>query len=222
MDKSNGNDQMVLDYLNLRKAVGELGVILPVVLPIGVFILGSEAGFQDSISAYHGTIMRGVFVGILFSIGLFLYSYKGYSRRDSDGPYQPSDNVAGNLACVFALGVALFPITSGSSFVRTVHFVAATAMFLTLAYFSYYLFTKTGEGETPEGKKKTRNNLYEWCGRVIVACIVLIAVFSWFLDDSSLASVNPVYWLETLALWTFGLAWFVKGEGLKQLNDRKT
>ena len=31
--------------------------------------------------------------------------------------------------------------------------------------------------------------------------------------------MKPVFWLESLALWAFGLAWFVKGEGLRRLND---
>lgn len=197
--------------------MGGLGVLLPLILPLGVALLGSSAVFQESISDYHGTIMRGVFVGVLFAIGVFLFSYEGYEPSDDKKRYEPSDSLAGNLACVFALGVALFPITSGSNLVRTIHFVSATAMFLTLSYFSLYLFTKTGGTLTP--KKKTRNKVYVACGVFILACIGGIAIYSWLLQDTSIAAINPIFWLESLALWAFGWAWFVKGEGLRPLND---
>jgi hypothetical protein len=45
-------------------------------------------------------ILRGVLAGSLWAIGIFLMSYRGYQKRDE---------MAGRLACVFALGVALFP-----------------------------------------------------------------------------------------------------------------
>lgn len=44
--------------------------------------------------------MRDVMVGILFALGVFLFSYKGYGRED---------DVAGNLARLFVIGTALFP-----------------------------------------------------------------------------------------------------------------
>ncbi len=208
---------MVRSYLALRRAVGVLGVTLPVILTLGVLVLDSSQGWQDTISDYIGTVMRGVFVGVLFSIGVFLYFYTGYEPADDKKPYLPSDNLAGNMACVFALGVALFPTNSGNTLVRTVHFVSAAALFLTLAYFSLALFTKTGGAMTPH--KRTRNKIYRACGVIILVCIALIALYGWFLRDSSLATVKPVFWLESIALWAFGWAWFVKGEGLAPLND---
>jgi len=35
-----------------------------------------------------------------------------------------------------------------------------------------------------------------------------------FLKNTSVASIKPVFWLESLALWVFGWAWFIKGETL--------
>ncbi len=135
---SNGDrGQMVMSYLTLRRTVGVLGVLLPVILPLGVLVLGSSAAFQDSISAYHGTVMRGVFVGVLSAIGVFLFSYVGYPPSDDKKPYDLSDNWAGNLAGASAIGVALFPATSDDGLVTAIHFVAAAILFLTLAYFSF-------------------------------------------------------------------------------------
>jgi hypothetical protein len=199
--------------------VGFLGVLLPVILPIGVVLLSSGTGLQDSISDYYDTVMRGVFVGVLFAIGVFLFSYVGYEPSPDKKTYEPSDNTAGNLACVFALGVALFPTTSDSNVVRTTHFLSAAALFLTLSYFSLYLFTKTKVGATPTPKKETRNKVYVVCGVFMLACIALIAVYNWLFQDTSIAVIKPVFWLESLALWAFGWSWFVKGEGLAPLND---
>src|SRR5262245_5003850 len=92
---------LVLSYLSLRKAIGLLGACLPFVLAIGLFVLDGK-GLQGSISGYYHTEMRDVFVGILCAIGVFLLSYRGYESED---------RIAGNLACAFAIGTALFPTT---------------------------------------------------------------------------------------------------------------
>lgn len=203
MGTSGNNDQLVISYLILRRAVGVLGVLFPLILAFGAWALGSSTGIEDSISDYYDTIMRGVFVGVLFAIGIFLFSYTGYER---------SDNIAGDLACVFALGVALFPVSSSTGAVRAVHFSSAMALFLTLSFFSLYLFTKTGGNPTPQ--KKYRNRVYVVSGVIMLVCIALIAVYFAFLEDTGIADIKPVFWLESLALWAFGVAWFVKGETL--------
>ena len=200
---------MVLSYLTLRKLVGWLGILLPVILVIGVCLLGSHPALRGSISAYYGTVMRGVFVGILFAIGVFLFSYRGYERID---------NIAGYAACAFAIGVALFPSVSTDIWVERVHFASAALLFLVLAYFSLYLFTKTGGNKT--AMKRNRNKIYQACGVIILVCIALIPIYYWLFEDSSIAVIKPVFWLETFALWAFGASWLIKGETL--LKDRPT
>jgi hypothetical protein len=215
---SNGDrGQMVMSYLTLRRTVGVLGVLLPVILPLGVLVLGSSAAFQDSISAYHGTVMRGVFVGVLSAIGVFLFSYVGYPPSDDKKPYDLSDNWAGNLAGASAIGVALFPATSDDGLVTAIHFVAAAILFLTLAYFSLHLFRKTGD--SPSSEKLTRNKLYLVSGVTILVCVALVPLYNLLPEGNEIASIKPVFWLESLALWAFGFAWFVKGDGLRRLND---
>jgi hypothetical protein len=93
------NSTLVFSYLTLRKGIGLLGLALPFVLSFGAFVVFQQA-LQSSISYYYWTGMRDVFVGTLFAIGFFLLSYQGYEK---------ADNIAGNLACLFAVGVALFP-----------------------------------------------------------------------------------------------------------------
>jgi hypothetical protein len=192
----------LVSYLTLRRVVGLLGVALPIIVAVWGFALSGCCELRPSISDYYALRTRDALVGILFAIAWFLFTYRGYER---------SDDIAGNFACVFALSVALFPKT-GSAWEAAIHFISATALFLVLAYFSLCLFTKTGGTPTPE--KKIRNRVYKTCGVGILVCIALIGLYYWRLQDTALARFQPVFWLESLALWAFGFAWFVKGETL--------
>ncbi len=203
---------LVFSYLALRKAIGILGIAFPFVLSLGALIL-FQTGIQSSISSYYHTGMRDVFVGTLCVIGFFLLSYKGYER---------SDDIAGDLACVFAVGVALFPIApdgaaaSGAYLIGYVHLACAALFFLTLIYFSLFLFTKTAPHTLPSRRKLQRNTIYKGCGYTMASCILLIAIYSFLPGTmaSLLEAYKPVYWLEALAVLAFGISWFTKGQAI--------
>jgi len=202
-------DSLVISYLVLRKAVGIVGILLPFVVSLGGFILFSK-GIQSSISSYYYTGMRDVFVGSLWTIGFFLYSYKGYDDID---------NIVSNLACVFAVGVSLFPTTPDDPaslavrIVGDVHLLFASSFFLALTYFSLFLFTRTDSNRHPTREKRKRNIVYKTCAYVMFGCILLMGIYH-FLPNSATSGLDfykPVYWLESLAIVTFGISWFTKG-----------
>ena len=206
---------LVFSYLQLRKAIGILGMGLPFILSLGAWIL-FQKGIQRSISSYYHTGMRDVFVGTLCVIGFFLLSYKGYERID---------RIFGYLGCVFAVGLALFPTAPEGAIgkARTlglVHIVFTVLFFLTLVYFSLFLFTKTDQ-ESPKKRKLQRNLVYKVCGYAMSICILFIAIYI-FLPNAtktSLAVCRPVYWLEALAILAFGISWFTKGEAILKDQD---
>ena len=209
MDEQSGHqDPLVLSYLSLRKAVGIIGFTLPFVLAFGKLLLQGP-GIQRSISLYYYTVMGDVFVGSLCAIGVFLMSYKGYDRKDE---------IAGYLVCVFSLGVAFFPTTpdmgatARDKLIGGLHLSFAALLFLTLAYFSLALFTKTAPGKNPTRRKLQRNTLYRICGYTILACIFLIAVVALPPVKTLVESLTPVFWLESLAIVAFGVSWLTKGE----------
>ena len=220
--KNDPNQPLIISYLTLRKAVGILGFMLPLVLLIGNMILSECKEVQDSISDYFYTKMGYVMVGTLCAVGLFLFCYKGYELRDT---------IASRIACVFALGVAFFPTTGpdssalcnflhrhGDKWVGTVHNISAALFFLTLAYFCLILFVKTSGN--PTKRKKERNIVYKICGYVILACIILLLLY--FKIDKlqeMLGNYKPIFVLEALALWAFGISWLTKGEFI--LKDNK-
>ncbi len=204
MGDNNADDRILVSYLTLRRVVGILGILLPVLLVVGSSLVNSRLDIQNSISDYYGTEMRDIFVGVLFVVGLFLFAYRGYERKD---------DIAGDLACLFALGVALFPSTSASQAIRTVHVISAAALFTVLSCFSLFLFTKTDKDVLPR-KKRIRNVIYVICGVIMLVCIASIALYHVLLRNTSVAAIKPVFWLESLALWVFGISWLIKGETL--------
>ena len=208
---------LVFSYLTLRKVIGILGTGFPFLLYFGALILFGT-GIQDSISSYYYTNMGDVFVGTLCVIGFFLLSYKGYEFKD---------DLAGDLACIFAIGVALFPTpqndvsTSAERTVGIIHFVFAALFFTTLIYFSMYLFTKSDPDETPTPEKLRRNKVYKICGYAMILSIVFIIVYFALPDrvEASVEAFNPVFWLESIAVVAFGISWLTKGEAISPLND---
>jgi hypothetical protein len=217
-------DSLVMGYLGLRKAIGIIGLMLPFLLAIGNFVAQPllrdprpPSGLQDSISYYYYTDMGNVFVGSLCAIGIFLLSYRGYEKQD---------RVAGILACIFAVGVALFPTkpdgvtTMIDGVIGVLHYASAGLLFLTLAYFSLKLFTKTAPHGTMTKQKKQRNNVYRVAGYTILVCIILILVLNLTLSDDALHRFKPTFFLEALAIIAFGASWLVKGEAI--LKDQQT
>lgn len=198
MSDASGHDDVIVSYLTLRKVVGALGMALPVVVALWGWALGSP--LLPSISDYYGLRTRDAFVGILFTVAWFMFTYHGPDRKD---------NIAGNWACLFALCVALVP-DSGTKLEQTVHYASAAALFLVLAYFSLCLFTLSGAQQTDA--KRRRNRVYKVCGVAMLVCSGLIAVYRLFLTGTPLDHLKPVFWLEAAALWAFGISWAVKGE----------
>jgi hypothetical protein len=211
MNQQSGlNDSLVLSYLGLRKAVGIIGTALPFVLAFGKILLEGP-GIQSSLSGYYHTGMRDVFVGSLCAIAVFLMSYRGYDRKD---------DIAGDLACIFALGVALFPITPEinatprDKIIGALHVLFGAGFFLTLAFFSLVQFRKTDPTKTPTLRKLQRNVVYTVCGYTILACLALVVVVELMPSDSPVQRLDPVFWLESAAVVAFGVSWLTKGEAI--------
>lgn len=223
-EQNNDNPQLI-SYKLLRQLIGLLGIILPVLLVVGAFYYGNCEIVQSSISDYYHTKMRNILVGVLCAVAFFMFTYKGYDIRDS---------IAGNLACIFAIGVAFFPTGVDTlsecaeqciiyeDWIKTVHFTFAGLFFATLIYFSLFLFT---ESKTPkhelEAPKRKRNIIFKTCAYVMIACVVLIALYFFFLKEKypELHHLDPVFWLESIALWAFGISWLTKGQFILKDKD---
>lgn len=195
---------LALSYRALRKCIGALGLVLPLVLVVGAVVLDHK-GVRPSISDYYYTSMRNYFVGTMCAIGVFLASYR----------YRDTDNVWSNVGSAFAIGVALFPtppsgvsLTGAQRAIGIVHGLCAGGLFTVFAIFSLFLFTRTDPQHTPTARKGQRNAVYRTCGILIAASIVSIPLSGSVVSDA----LHPVFWLETVAVLAFAVSWLVKGE----------
>ncbi len=200
-------DPRIISYLTLRKAVGFLGLLLPFALLAGNWVIFSGS-LQQSVSDYYYTGMRGVLVGGLGVIGAFLLAYHGYDRWDS---------LFTNAAGVGAVGVALFPTppnnpSTAASIVGDFHFAFGSVMFASLIVIALWLFRKTGLGGRTHAKQ-LRDRVYLICGLIMLVSLALAGIVS-LPFAAGLNSLHPVFWLETIAIAAFGVAWLVKGQAI--------
>jgi len=202
---------LVHSYLFLRRAVGVIGLALPVVLIVGNLIW-PHGMLLDSISAAYYSPLRAVFIGSLSAVGVFLVSYRGYGRID---------DVTGDIAGIGAIGAALFPTaplvgaSAAQKLAGLLHDGFAGVFFVALVVFCLFLFPRNDGAPTPA--KQERDVVYRTTGVIILVAIVLLGIAKF---TGAVAGLHPQLWLETIAILAFGIAWAVKGETLGVLRDR--
>ncbi|HWG20335.1 MAG TPA: hypothetical protein VG225_07365 [Terracidiphilus sp.] len=200
-------DPAVHSFLTLRSAVGWVALCLPFLLVIPWWAISNHL-LPSSMSSYYYTGMRNVFVGSLCAIGIINMCCRGYDRRDT---------IAGILSGLFALGVGFFPTTPDSGatpfqeIVGNIHLTCAALLFLTLAYFCLFLFTMSASDRAVTRRKRHRNRVYRICGWVIIASVVLIAIFRTLHRPYLIGPLGSMFCFETTALLAFGTAWLAKG-----------
>ena len=214
------NQELALNYLNLRRIVGLLGMAMPWAL----WLIGKarfDLNLQSSMSAYAHTAMVPLYSGLLWVIGIFLIAYRGFDD---------TDNRTASVAGFGALGMSIFPTAYDHSYPPSVfswdspiaHVVCAGIFFAALAYMSYFQFTKSLSAK-PARRKLRRNTIYKLSAAVMVGAVVALAadkIGSRFFPDLVEPIDNSIFWAEAIAIFAFGIAWYVKGEGLaKWLSD---
>jgi hypothetical protein len=225
IDYEEKNTIWLTNSLTLRKIIGVLGMAMPLLLFI---LLYFDNGLQhplESISHYYYTRVGSVFVITLSLLAFFLIVYKGK---------EPIDFYISLFAGVFALLVVLFPtnnitdicgdatkkyavtILPKSDFRMYFHYTVAGLFFLCLSYMSFFLFTKSDKSPSKRGlKKRIRNRIYRTCGILTVLAILILFTGSLKIIPSEYFKEYPLtFWMETLAVESFGLAWLIKGETL--------
>jgi len=94
-----GNKDIVISYKALRRLIGFLGMLLPIILILGGWLFAKDP-IQQSISLYYYSNMRDFLVGTLFVVALFLMTYKGTFTID---------NIVATITGIAGLCVAIFP-----------------------------------------------------------------------------------------------------------------
>ena len=168
-------------------------------------------GSQISLSAYYNTPMRDISTGLMFVLSGFLWSYRGYDRRDE---------IAGKLVSIFGWLSVIFPLPQNPAqlgFLGVLHNLLAGVFFIILIYFAGFLFPKSYPGQPPTPQKVRRNRIYQVCA-VMMGVSLAIGLSLHYLH--AFAPIRPLFWGETLATEAFGIAWFVKGEGILKDEEK--
>lgn len=209
----------VRTYRRIRKAIGVLGVFLPIVLCTFSAIPLFKTAVQGSISHYYYTNLRELFTGVLCAVGLFLIRYKGHENEN----FWKNDSRLTNIAGSMAFGVALVPTNPNACIEKIytllpfceqwmgwVHYGFAATFFFVLSIIALNVFTIGQEKNTNISLSVlNENNIYKICGSLMLLFLVLTPVagyFEWF-PYSTLV-------FETLMLFAFGTAWLIKGRVL--------
>ncbi len=213
MEESNPvSNALVISYLTLRRAIGAMGITLPLlvtIIPALAWAVSGQAEFPSmkaSISEYYDSPSRNVFVGVLFALGSFLGSYRGHADGQLKlfGRDVLGDNGLANISAGCAFATALFPVTSDHAWVRFVHVAAAGGLFSAFAVLSAFQFTRGNS---------SHNRLYRVCG-VLVAFLLACVIVYKLTPGAQRVMPGLVFYLETAMLITFGVAWIVKGRML--------
>jgi hypothetical protein len=197
-------DKINYSYRSLRRAIGILGIALPILL-----IIGNHGEVEKSISYFYYTKMSAVFTGVLIAFGLVLCTYRG-SKLPNE---KISENVLTTIAGFCALLVALVPTRSedgidGLFYMHddllrgSIHYIAAAVFILLMGLVVLFKFT-----QAPYYKK-----FYKVMGIIVlIGWVFAIFAFAFQKLSGNILFKGDIFWGESVSLWAFGFAWLRRG-----------
>ncbi|MEJ7833810.1 MAG: hypothetical protein WKF79_12905 [Nocardioides sp.] len=224
-------------YLAIRRAVGVLGLGLPLFLFLAERWLDGSVELRGSLSAYYHSGARDIFVGTLCIVGFLLMRYLFGDR----GSVEFWLSAVAGLMCV---GVALVPTqrpgasddadcadvvgvpacsplqqTLGEGTAEAIHFISAVTFILALgalcfvtAYQLHRRSRELREPLSPTGR---------WMARFHAACGATIVVgVAWAVGlkvDLAIGDFQSLWVGEVVSVIAFALSWLVSGYDLQRL-----
>jgi hypothetical protein len=239
-------NDLIISYMFLRQLVGCIGTLLPVALIAGNLMF--SAAVRESISGYYYTPMRNVFVGALCALGVFLIAYDGHDKLErlvTDGagvfaifvafcPTTPP--ICASVARTCA-PPAVAGLSSTQRAIGYIHLSLAALTFVALALMALR-FAKSDNARPESGAlTRLRHELgfapassgtglhqaratiitYRACAFTILGALALAVASNW-LPGQVKAHWHPLLLLEALAIFAFGVSWFVKGRTLQAIR----
>lgn len=206
-------NNVTINTKRMRIMIGILGILLPWL--VALITLSWPGSISET---YYSLFAVGTFMVVLGSAGILLVNYKGYEKID---------DITATIAGIFGILICLFPMTylpdpatlTGilhlpSNISNIFHCISAFGFFGTLAFMSFFLFTKS-DGEMTK-QKKIKNIIYRICGIGMMGSflLMLLNLFDW-------APYNLTWIVEAIALFFFGVSWIVKSDAIPFLQDKR-
>lgn len=126
--------------------------------------------------------------------------------------------VASKIAAFAGVLIPMFPCgcDGNPQIIPGVHYLAAAAMFLVLAYFCWRFLRRAWDKKHP--RAKARAAVYALCGLAILISMVALGLNGALHHRLSAAHPAFVYWFETTALVAFGVSWLTASHVLPVIN----
>lgn len=223
LDYRRDDDIWLTNTQTLRRLIGVLGIALPILLFAFLWVTAEHTSTLESISHYYYTRANPIFIIVVSIMAIFLMVYKGR---------EPIDFYISFVAGVFAILLLLFPtdniaitccdadaaysvtyIQDNTWRVRF-HYIAAAIFLLSLNYMSLFVFTRSDKPKAERTKeKKQRNTIYKITGAIMFSALLVIMLGLLKVIPEDVYYQNHItFWMETIAIECFGIAWLVKGE----------
>lgn len=197
-----------IDHHTIKLIMG----IIAISLAILTSLLSPQKLTSISASYYVEGWSGDIFVGFLFAIAAFLFSYNGNSAFELK---------LSKFAAIAALGVALFPCGCNEQRIVLpyVHYISAAVMFLILAAFCQSFYKRAIAKGHPQAI--ARSVIYAASGVVIILSILIMALD--FILGGSLSAkvVRLMFYCEAVALVSFGIAWLTASRILPVITSKE-
>lgn len=198
-------EHMRSSYLNTRWGMALIALMLPILVVVTGAVF-DDLPLQSSLSAYYWATNTGAnqaripFVGLLVTLGCFLFLYKGFTREE--------DHVL-NMGGVSAICVAWFPMDIHGSGL-SIHGAFALLLFFSLAYVIGFRAADT----LPYLDDPDLERRYLRRYRVLGLCMLVAPVVAAGINFVFGAN-HGVLLAEVLGTWSFALFWALKERELQ-------
>jgi hypothetical protein len=227
MDLDHIDKAIVENYRKLRTRIGVMALIFPVVLLISGAWWGLSV--QPTLSDYYFASkpigeridhfpVRLWFCGFLFVVGIFLYKYRGFSENE---------NRWLSLAGLFALGVAVFPMSvegrNDYDFVLawiglkqlSLHGISAVLAFACIAVVIFrYSDSTLSELKDTEPKLYKRFKTAYFAIGAFMGVSIALAIYLHYAHGKQGSYILAA---ECAGIWAFAAYWFVKNWELTEV-----
>jgi uncharacterized membrane protein len=196
-----------LAFLIKSFGIGVIALAVPIVLPL----VGGYDGHYSISFFYHVPATRDLFVGLLWSLGLFLILFQGLSRWE---------NLLLSAAGVFLILVAMVPTGQEQ---------CTDTMFSWHAGFAFAFFGCLFVVALKFGKERLNYILwpplrrrFELAYTITGWAMIVLPLVAWAVHlIGARACDHRIYWIETFAIIAFSAYWFIKTIEYKRLLGLK-
>jgi hypothetical protein len=200
----------------LRLGVGSIGILLPIVLIVGNWIVDWQVSWPSSMSGSYYTHTRNLFVGLLCALGVFLIFYWPTRLQGLFTCF------GGMCALLVAFDPTAPPPGMGTepTWINYLHHSAAGGLILVLGLFCFVLqwgdaasVAALGPDELRQQAIETRPQVPLWRSILYFTCGGLIllsgafALYTGVWPTSWSTGWSSLYLFEAIAVFAFGIAW---------------